>query len=312
MIKVGILGTGYGKIHAERYSKMKNVEIVGIFGRNEDKLNKIKNELGLSVTTDINKLLLNPDIQVMDICLPTELHAKYVIESLKQNKHVFCETPVTYSVNEAEQIKTYAMKYNKNVFVDLFYKFSAPHKYTYNLIQTGELGKPLSIITYNRTPALWGDLGLPNIVMDFMIHNVDFIKEIFENPEKIIAQGMGDNKKALVYASIHFNNGFSSIESSSILPDGSPFCIGYHMVCEEGMITYDAQFGKQTNETLIMHYNDKVKEVNFKNVDELDEVIKHVLQCVNTQTKSSLIDIDNAIDSLRIVEGINSSMKSFQ
>lgn len=309
MIKVGILGTGFGKVHAEIFSKMDNVEIVGVFGRDTEKLDKIRNELGLYVTTDINELILDSSIDLIDICLPTQLHEKYVIESLKNNKHVFCETPVTYSVKEAKKIKEYALKNNKFVFVDLFYKFSAPHKYAYDKIKSGGLGRPISVTAYNRTPAIWGNLGMENIIMDFMIHNFDFVVEILGLPKRTLASGIGDAKKAHVISLLEFDNGFSSIESSSNMPDGSPFCIGYNIICERGTITYDAQFSNQTNENLVVSHNDSIQKVEFVNVNEYEEVIKHVIECIGNETVSSFISIDEAIKSLEIAESVNESLR---
>ncbi|MDR0272381.1 MAG: Gfo/Idh/MocA family oxidoreductase, partial [Clostridiales bacterium] len=104
MIKVGILGTGFGETHVKLYKKIEGFEIVSVFGRNADKLQKITEEYGVKTTTDISEIIENPEIDVIDICLPTELHCKYAIEGLKAGKHIFCETPLTYCIEEAEAI----------------------------------------------------------------------------------------------------------------------------------------------------------------------------------------------------------------
>jgi predicted dehydrogenase len=96
MIKVGILGTGFGEHHAKLYKKIEGFEVVSIFGRNDDKLRKINEELNINTTMSINDIIKNPDIDLIDICLPTELHSKWAIEGLKNNKHIFCETPLSY------------------------------------------------------------------------------------------------------------------------------------------------------------------------------------------------------------------------
>ncbi len=115
MIKVGILGTGFGETHAELYKKFKGFEVVSIFGRNQEKLNKIGEKYNIPVVTDINEIITNPDIDLIDICLPTELHSTWAVEGLKNGKHIFCETPVTYSVDEAIKIQQAAEQYGKNV-----------------------------------------------------------------------------------------------------------------------------------------------------------------------------------------------------
>lgn len=310
MIKVGVLGTGFGKVHTKILSKISDVEIKGVFGKNIEKLNEIRNELGVYVTTDINELILDSSIDLIDICLPTKLHKKYIIESLKNGKHVLCETPVTYSVKEAEEIREYAMKYNKLVFVDLFYKFSAPHRFACEKIKSKDLGKPVSVTAYNRTPAIWGDLGMENIIMNFMIHNFDFVTEILGDPKMTMANGVGDIAKAHVNAMLEFENGFSVIESSSMMPNGFPFSIGFNVICEHGAITYNAQFSKQTTENLVLYQNDNTKEnIELDSIDEYEEVIKHVIECVVNNTVSTYFSIDEAIKSLEIAEAVRDSFK---
>lgn len=79
MIKVGILGTGFGKTHGDFYKKLEGVEIAGIFGRTSEKLDKIKEELKVNVTTNIDELITDPNIDLIDVCLPTSIHKEYVI-----------------------------------------------------------------------------------------------------------------------------------------------------------------------------------------------------------------------------------------
>ncbi|PZE22262.1 Gfo/Idh/MocA family protein [Paenibacillus xerothermodurans] len=134
MIKVGILGTGFGKYHAELYKKIEGFEPVMIYGRDEARLTDIEKQLGIKTTTSIEEIITNHEIDLIDICLPTSLHAKWAIESLNNKKIVLCETPLAYERAEAEEIKKAAEENGRAVFVDLFDKFSAPHHTAINKI----------------------------------------------------------------------------------------------------------------------------------------------------------------------------------
>ena len=89
MIKVGILGTGFGETHLDLYSKIEGFEVVSIFGRNQDKLKELGEKYSVATTNDITEIIENPGIDMIDICLPTELHSKWAIEGLKNGKHIF-------------------------------------------------------------------------------------------------------------------------------------------------------------------------------------------------------------------------------
>lgn len=190
MIKVGILGTGFGETHVELYKKIEGFKVVSIFGRNQEKLIKIGEKYNIPVVTDINEIITNPDIDLIDICLPTELHSKWAIEGLKNGKHIFCETPVSYSVDEAIKIQQAAEQYGKNVFVDMFLKFSPQHQFAADVVKKAELGQLLSVRSYNRTSPRWGDLGIQKNVETFHNHNMDFVIGLAGMPNCVTASGI--------------------------------------------------------------------------------------------------------------------------
>ncbi|KAF6618147.1 Gfo/Idh/MocA family oxidoreductase, partial [Paenibacillus sp. EKM208P] len=92
MMNIGILGTGFGAYHASLLNNHPKVNRIMVFGRNETKLQKLKEELNVEVTQNIEDILLDPDVDIVDLCLPSQLHRSYAVDALKHGKHVFCET----------------------------------------------------------------------------------------------------------------------------------------------------------------------------------------------------------------------------
>jgi predicted dehydrogenase len=313
MVKVGILGTGFGKYHAELYKKIDGFEIVSIFGRNVEKLNQIGKELNVNTTSNIDEIVKNPDIDLLDICLPTDLHSKWAIEGLKNKKHIFCETPITYNVNEADEIRQTSQKYGKNVFVDLFIKFSPPHNTAIKYSKEGTLGSLMSIKAYNSTSPRWGDLGLKNILINFHNHLIDFACEITGMPESVIASGMDLNGKSVVTTTFQTKDHYAVLESNSILPDSCPFSIGFELVFSKGLLRYDAIYGEYTEEKFIIFENGKSPEIlKLDEKDDYEESFRHILQCIQNNTKSSLLDINAAIDTVKVKDMILMSLNKNQ
>lgn len=309
MIKVGILGTGFGKTHANIYSKLKNVKIEGVFGRTEEKLKKLGDELGVFVTNNIDDIIKNPDINLIDVCLPTNVHKKYVVKSLENGKDVFCETPICYTLEEAEVMKSCAEKNNKKIFVDLFFKFSDPHRIAIELIKTKSLGKPLTITAYQKTPPHWGNMDLDKIVQDFMLHNFDFITEIKGMPQSLVANGYYNNNSHIC-STLEYEDGLASVESSTLLPGKFPFNIGFTIICEHGTIYFDGKYGEKTKQEMKIYKNEEIKEVTLPSNDDYEEAIKHVISHIEKNKNSSIISIDEAIKSLNIVLAIKESLNS--
>ena len=305
MVKVGILGTGFGETHAKLFKALEGVELVSIFGRNTEKLQKLKNELGVSVTTDMNQIIQNPSIDLIDICLPTELHAQWAIEGLKNNKHIFCETPVTYNAGEAEKIRQAAVKYNKNVYVNLFIKFSPAHQLAAELVKKAEWGQLLGIRSYNRTSPRWGDLGLKKNVENFHNHNMDFILELAGFPLSATATGKDFGKKSIVTSVLEYNSLYAIIESNSCMPDCCPFEIGFELLFSNGIVRYDEIYGEYTKKEFSITSNGKPREVlQIESKDDFAESVKHVLNCLQNNEKSSLIDIEAAVNAVKVKEMI--------
>ena len=98
---IGIIGTNFGKRHADIFSSFPDVEVVGIFGRDERKTEQVASSLGITGYSDLNELLNRADVDAIDVCSSTLAHTEHVLAALEHDKHVFCETPVAYTLAEA-------------------------------------------------------------------------------------------------------------------------------------------------------------------------------------------------------------------
>jgi UDP-N-acetylglucosamine 3-dehydrogenase len=81
-MKVGLLGTGFGIAHARIYHTHPEVSEVVVFGRTPAKLHAFAEEFGYATTTDPANIYDDPAIDLVDVCLPTPLHAEHVTRSL--------------------------------------------------------------------------------------------------------------------------------------------------------------------------------------------------------------------------------------
>ena len=232
-----------------------------------------------------------------------------VIQSLKNGKDVYCETPVCYTLEEAEEMKRCADKYNKKLFVDLFFKFSDPHRLALEKVKSKNLGRPLVVKMYQKTAPHWGDMDLNTIVHDFMLHNFDFLTELMGLPTEVIANGYQDNNSYLL-STLKFQNGMASIESSTMLPGKFPFNIGFDIICESGTITFDGKYGEEVEQRFMIYKNDEKEELELPSNNDHLEAIKHVINHINNNESSSFISIDEAIKSLKIVLAIKQSLKT--
>lgn len=303
MVKVGILGTGFGKEHAKIYQKMDNVQIVKIFGRNRDKLNDIEKEFSTKTTDKIEELLTDQNIDLVDICLPTKIHKKYVIKALENGKHVFCETPVSYDVSEIEEMKQAAQTHQKKVFVDLFIKYSDPHQYAIEKAKDQSLGSPISVSCYQRTPPNWGDMTIRRLVYDMMIHNLDFVSELLGVPLKVTAKGLED-KNSQVYATLAYKDAIAMVEATSLLPAKAPFQIGFTVVLEKGSIHFAGEYGEEIFEKMTLFTSEKATSVEIPGRNEYEVLMREVINSVENKTNIPRLSLESAERALFIADSI--------
>src|SRR5664279_3735733 len=116
MINVGIVGMGgMGWFHASKYMQLPNVNLVAIADITPERL-EASHAVQINIAgdqrpvdfsnvmrySDGSQLISNAGVDVVDICLPTYLHARYAIEALQHGRHVLCEKPMALSVVEAQ------------------------------------------------------------------------------------------------------------------------------------------------------------------------------------------------------------------
>lgn len=281
-----------------------------IFGRNKEKLDQIKEELDIETTNDINDILTDTDIDLIDVCLPSSLHKRYVIEALKNRKHVFCETPVALNTEDARAMKKAEEQYKRRVFVNQFIKHEYPYEYIYDIIQVGTLGKLKALQVRRRTPSLWGDLGLEKITTEFMIHDFDFITWLLGTPNHISSNKInGKEGESHVQALLKYRDAIVEVEGSSMMPAYHPFTVGYEAVFQEGTIEYNEDGYENKVEAVLQSFtNNKSEEIAIPEKDCYEETFKHVIECCKKDVPTRL-SLDEAIKSLDIALKINNHLQ---
>lgn len=98
MIHIGIVGSGFAaELHMDSYRQlgMKDVEVLAICSKDE-KLPEIAKAWGIArVYDDLDKMLADPDIDLVDIITPPALHESMIVSAMEAGKHVICEKPLT-------------------------------------------------------------------------------------------------------------------------------------------------------------------------------------------------------------------------
>lgn len=92
---------------------------------------------------DYRKVLERDDIDVVSVVTPDHWHVKIAIEALEAGKHVFCQKPLTLTLEENQLIRAACKKYPNQVFIVGTQQRDAKNLFlrAVNMVHKGLLGK---------------------------------------------------------------------------------------------------------------------------------------------------------------------------
>jgi len=147
-IQFGIVGCGrIGSRHAKFISKNRRAKLVAVCDINKSKSNKIAKEYGCKALYDYNELL-NEDIDVINVCTPSGMHADMAVKALGKSRHVLCEKPMTVNLADADRVLKAEEKSKKKFFLVKQNRYNPPVKVLKDAVYNKKLGK-LTLINCN-------------------------------------------------------------------------------------------------------------------------------------------------------------------
>lgn len=148
-INIGLIGYQFmGKAHSNAYRQVNRffdlpaqVNMHTICGRNEKAVSQAADKYGWkSYATDWRKVIENPEIDVIDISTPGNTHAEIAIAAAEAGKAVWCEKPITNTLEEAEAVLAAVRKAGVTHAVFHNYRKAPAVAYAKQLINKGKLG----------------------------------------------------------------------------------------------------------------------------------------------------------------------------
>jgi predicted dehydrogenase len=97
-VRVGLIGAGFAaRLHAEAYRQVRGVtvDVAWVVASRSERAAALAAELGASRTgTDARAVFADPTVELVDLCVPTHLHASLAVEAARAGKHVIVEKPL--------------------------------------------------------------------------------------------------------------------------------------------------------------------------------------------------------------------------
>ena len=131
-IRWGIIGTGSiatAFAHSIKYCQYS--ELIGVFGRGNEKLNSFSSKFDIKSYRDIDNLIASEEIDAVYIATPHSTHYEYTLLAIKNKKHILCEKPIT--INHLESMVLLNLAKEAEVFLMEAYMYRV-HPQTFNIL----------------------------------------------------------------------------------------------------------------------------------------------------------------------------------
>jgi predicted dehydrogenase len=215
-IGVGIIGMGWmGQVHGRSYLLIPHrfpdayvsAHLVICSDNVMERAEKAQRIMNFDEwTTDWHEVIAHPDVQVVNIAAPNNLHLEIVEAAAAAGKHIFCEKPVGRTPQETAEIEGIAREAGVLTFVGFNYRWVPLVQHAKNLIEAGELGeltqfrgrffsmfgsKTLSLLWWrvDEVSAGYGVLGdIMSHVMDIALMLIGPVKRVISNRHTFITE----------------------------------------------------------------------------------------------------------------------------
>ncbi|MBR5498337.1 MAG: Gfo/Idh/MocA family oxidoreductase [Clostridia bacterium] len=290
MLKIGLVGVGgISGAHIPAWEKMADAELVAICDIRTERLEKYPEKRHY---TDFDEMLANEEFDIIDICLPTYLHADYAVKAMEKGINVICEKPISLNADDIERVYSTAAKNNVKFMVAQVLRFWPEYELLKEIYDTKKYGKLLSgTMTRLGCYPRWSwdgwmmDEKRSGLVpFDLHIHDLDFMVYAFGMPK--VAHQYRSKLPDQDFISLTYDFGDFTINSeASWYATCYPFTAEFRFQFEDALVSNE-------NGKMVIYCRDDVKidlsqeaegdtgDINLPDSDAYANEINYFADCV--------------------------------
>lgn len=327
-VGVGIIGLGFmGRMHISAYEKVKNATLIaiadqdakraggdfaGAWGNIAGAVEKL-DMTGIAGTTDFNELINNPNVDLVDICVPTPAHEQLAAAALAAGKHVLCEKPLAIDSASAGRIADAAARAKGFFMPAMCMRFWPQWAWLKQAVDDGRYGAVVGA-TFRRVASMppgWFSNGTLSGggILDLHVHDTDFVFHLFGKPDGVFSRGYTktSGKTDHITTSYLYDRGpaLVSAEGSWCMADGFSFTMRYTVNFERATADFDGS----RDPSLIVSTGGKAEPMALTG-DGYEGELTYFIDCIQAGRPPARVTASDAVDGLRILEAEQRSVES--
>ncbi|WMW25417.1 UDP-N-acetylglucosamine 3-dehydrogenase [Methanolobus sediminis] len=276
MLRVGVIGAGaMGKNHIRIYSEMPGVELAGISDIDKDLVESLAQQYNTNAFTDYKEMLAS-GIDAVSIVVPTKMHRQVATDAIEAGAHVLVEKPIADTVENADAIIDAAKKNGRLVMVGHIERFNPAVIKLKEIIESGLLGKIVSISTRRVGPynPRIRDVG---VILDIGVHDIDVISYLYgSDVNQVYAVAGADIHSFEDHATIHMrlDHEFSGLVEVNWL---TPHKVRKLTAVGVGGVAYLDYI----DQTVELHDSGWIRKAKIEQKEPLKNELEYFIDCIN-------------------------------
>lgn len=188
MIRFGIVGAGgIAKSHAMGIDSTQGAQIYAICDTAIDRAEQLAQSYGVDrIYTDYQKMLADPNVDAVCICMPSGMHGQVVIDAVKAGKHILLEKPIEVTKEKIDKMIEVVESSNVKVGCVFQRRVRGVSRCVKQALDSGVFGKVLmanAYMKYYRTREYYENTGWRatwemdggGALMNQGVHGIDLI-----------------------------------------------------------------------------------------------------------------------------------------
>lgn len=320
-IRVALIGTGYGAVHAKAYAAHPRAEMVAVAGRDPAKTRAFARRFGIpSAYSDYRRMLRLERPEAVSVVAPDALHERMTLDAFAAGCHVLCEKPIAPTVAAARRMVAASRKRRRQLMVNFPQRHDPCALAVKRIVESGRLGRLLHVRTRWIRP---GKLQRPwrqrrkgrgsGILLDLGVHRLDLALWIlgFPAPVSVIGSTSSAHPRSrsedAASAFLEFRNGATlQLDLSWNGPDDEEERIRLDLFGTEGSVVH--RNADATSYEAFYH--------GPRSTQPLGDAVFHPHRSVSAFVDALVAEREvpspgiEAVESLRIIEAARASSRS--
>lgn len=299
-IRIGLIGAGWmGNTHSRSFlnaffhfgKKYGRPVFQVVSDTDEKKALEVKEQFGYKrYSKEWKDVVSDEEVDLIDITTPNAFHYEIAKAALLNNKHVYCEKPLSLSAEESKELAKLAEERNLINYVGFNNIMNPATRYIKELVQSGELGEITRVSgTYDQDalldeniPITWrhikkisgsgtlGDLGSHLFsILQFILGDMKSVNACTKTviKERALQSNSLETKQVenddIVVTLVEYQNGAVGTLNSSRIASGRKNYLSYEIQGTKGTVYYSLE---NLNEINVYFTSDDSKDRGFRKV----------------------------------------------